>query len=241
MDPNARAWTEIVFNVAYLVTIWWIIFAMLRRQKFFEPKDRPIGRQFILAFILLAAGDLAHVGFRLLAFFQGQNIAEPQPGETSLLLGLGTLATSITVTLFYIMMAIIWRRRFKKPYGWFGILIILAGFARLVMMLFPQNQWTLIVPPQPWSLYRNIPLLIQGLGVAFLFLRDGFAANDRLYKWIGVLILLSFAFYLPVILFVQQVPLVGMLMIPKTISYVVIAALAYYWLFRSTLPRRGHN
>lgn len=241
MDPNLRAWTEIVFNIAYLVTIGILIYAMLRRQKFLEPKDRIIGRQFILAFILLAAGDLGHVGFRALAFAQGQAIADAPPGATSLLVGLGSLATSITVTFFYMIMAIIWRRRFKKPYGWFGILLILAGFARLVILAFPQNQWSLIVPPQPWSLYRNIPLMIQGLGVAFLFLRDGIAANDRLYKWIGICILLSFAFYLPVILFVQQVPLVGMLMIPKTIAYVAIAALAYYWLFRSTLPRRRHS
>lgn len=238
MDPNVRAWTEIIFNVAYLITVWVVIFAMLRRQKFLEPKDRPVGRQFIVAFILLAAGDLAHVGFRVVAFLSGEPVYATPAGATSLLLGIGTLATSITVTLFYMMMAIVWRRRFKKPYGWFGLLLILAGFVRLIMLVLPQNQWALIVPSQPWSLYRNIPLVIQGLGVAILFLRDGFSANDRLYKWAGVCILLSFAFYIPVILFVEQAPLVGMLMIPKTIAYVAIAILVYNLLFRSTLPKR---
>lgn len=238
MNPSLRAWTEIIFNFVYLVTIWVFIVAMLRRRKYLQPKDRQVGNLFITAFILLAAGDVGHVGFRALAFAQGQPIAEAQPGATSLLVGLGSLATAITITLFYIVMAILWRRRFKKPYGWFGILIILAGFARLILMAFPQNQWTLIVPPQPWSLYRNIPLMIQGLGVAYLFLRDSTADNDRLFKWVGICILLSFAFYLPVILFVQQAPLVGLLMIPKTIAYVAIAALAYYLLFRATLPRR---
>ena len=237
MDPNVRAWTEFVFNIAYLVTVWVVIFAMLRRQKFLEPKDRTIGRQFTLAFSLLAAGDLAHVGFRIIAFLQGVPVFDTSPGATSVLLGIGTLATSITVTLFYIMMAIIWRRRFKKPYGWFGILIILAGFARLIIMVFPQNQWPLLVAPPQWSLYRNIPLAILGLGVAFLLLRDSIASNDRLYKWIGICILLSFAFYLPVILFIDQAPMVGMLMIPKTLAYLAMAILTYLWLFRSTLPK----
>jgi predicted permease len=238
MNPTIRAWTEIIFNVVYLVVLWGFIAAMLRRRKFLQPKDRQVGNLFILAFVFLAIGDMGHVGLRALAFAQGQPIAEAQPGDTSLLVGLGALATAITITFFYILMAILWRRRFKKPYGWFGILIILAGFARLIMMVFPQNQWTLIVPPQPWSLYRNIPLMIQGLGVAFLFLRDATTPDDRLYKWVGILILLSFAFYIPVILFVQQEPLIGLLMIPKTLAYLAIAALAYNLLFRSTLPRR---
>jgi hypothetical protein len=49
------------------------------------------------------------------------------------------------------------------------------------------------------------------------------------------MILLSYAFYIPVILFVQQAPMVGMLMIPKTMAYVGIALIAYYSLFRQTV------
>lgn len=239
MNPTMRAWTEIIFNLAYLLILLFLILAMLRRRKFLEPKDRQVGNLFITAFILLGIGDLGHVGLRALAFLQGQAIAEAQPGDTSMLVGIGSISTGVMVTLFYIVMAIIWRRRFKKPYGWFGILIILAGFVRLVMLALPQNQWSLIIPPQPWSLYRNIPLIIQGLGVAFLMLRDAIQTNDRLFRWVGISILLSFAFYLPVILFVQQQPLVGLLMIPKTIAYLAIAALAYNLLFRATIPRRA--
>lgn len=42
----------------------------------------------------------------------------------------------------------------------------------------------------------------------------------------------SYAFYLPVILFVQRAPLVGMLMIPKTLMYVAMAWLAWARLFK---------
>ena len=47
-----------------------------------------------------------------------------------------------------------------------------------------------------------------------------------------MMVLFSYACYIPVILFVQQVPVIGMLMIPKTVAYVVIGFLAYNDLFR---------
>lgn len=87
--------------------------------------------------------------------------------------------------------------------------------------------------PQPWSLYRNAPLLVQGLGVAALFLRDARAARDRPFVQLGAAIALSFAFYLPVVLFIQQAPLVGLLMIPKALAYLAMA-----WVgFRALFPR----
>jgi hypothetical protein len=49
------------------------------------------------------------------------------------------------------------------------------------------------------------------------------------------MILVSYACYIPVILFVQQAPMVGMLMIPKTLAYVAVGFIAYGELFR---PRR---
>jgi hypothetical protein len=84
-----------------------------------------------------------------------------------------------------------------------------------------------VVPPQPWSIYRNLPLMFQGLGVAHLILRDAYAKREWRFVWIGILILVSFGCYVPVVLFVQTAPLLGMLMIPKTISYVAIGFLAF--------------
>jgi hypothetical protein len=95
------------------------------------------------------------------------------------------------------------------------------------------NQWNSTVPPQPWSLYRNLPLTILGLGVAYLILRDAWRVQDRAFTWIGIMILVSYAPYIPVILFVQQVPGIGMLMIPKTMAYVTIGFIAYFNLYRT--------
>lgn len=41
-------------------------------------------------------------------------------------------------------------------------------------------------------------------------------------------IVLSFGFYIPVVLFADAVPMIGMLMIPKTCAYVWMVLMGYY-------------
>lgn len=52
------------------------------------------------------------------------------------------------------------------------------------------------------------------------------------------MILVSYAIYTPVILFVQQAPLIGMLMIPKTVAYVAVGLIAYGALYRAPARAR---
>lgn len=40
-------------------------------------------------------------------------------------------------------------------------------------------------------------------------------------------IILSFAFYIPVVLFADSIPLIGILMIPKTLAYVGTVVIGY--------------
>ncbi len=234
MSETAIMWMEISFNLLYLLVIWGMFYTMRRRQGQVPPALQPQSGLFIAAFGLLALGDTGHVGFRVWAYARGDlESTIPVLGREVGLVGLGALATALTVTLFYVVLLVAWQRRFQKPYGWFGGLLFLAAIARFLLMLPAANQWNSTVPPQPWSLYRNLPLVVLGLGVAALMLRDAAAARDRTYGWIGGMILVSYAFYAPVILFVQQIPLIGMLMIPKTLAYVAIAFLAYAYYFKS--------
>ncbi len=233
MSESMRMWMEIGFNIAYLIVIWIMVVLMLQRQPTVPQADKPVTKLFIWAFALLALGDTGHVGFRVWAYAAGGlDSTITILGQEVGLVGLGAMATAFTVTIFYVLTLMIWQRRYQKPYGWFGALLFAAAAFRLVIMLFPANEWNSVVPPQPWSLIRNAPLIIQGLGVAYLILRDSRAVGDRPFTWVGVMILLSYAFYLPVILFVQQVPTIGMLMIPKTLAYVAIAFIAYFNLFK---------
>ncbi len=70
--------------------------------------------------------------------------------------------------------------------------------------------------------------------VAYPIMRDARARNDRTFFWLGIMILISFACYIPVVLFVQAVPAIGTLMIPKTIAYVAACLLLYNDLYRGT-------
>jgi hypothetical protein len=228
-------WVEIVFNISYLVTIGILILGMLRRQPNVADDDRDLTRPFIGAFALLALGDLGHVGFRVLAYALGGLEATVRLlGREIGLVGLGALSTATTVTFFYVLMLVVWHRRYGKPYGWFGALLFASAVARLILMTFPQNHWGRTVPPWGWSMLRNLPLTVQGLGLAYLILRDAYAREDDAFKTIGWLIIASFSFYLPVILLVQRVPVVGMLMIPKTMAYIAIAWIGYEKLFASS-------
>ena len=46
--------------------------------------------------------------------------------------------------------------------------------------------------------------------------------EDKVFRSLWILILLSFAFYMPVAVAAGIVPLLGMLMIPKTICYILM-------------------
>ena len=221
-------WTEVIFNVAYLIAVWGLVAAMARRRSTVAPNDRTVAQLAMWAFFLLALGDSGHVGFRVLAYARGDlGLKLTVLGQQIGLVGLGALATAFTVTLFYVMMLYVWRARFGKEFGWFEFSLLAAAAVRVGLMLLPGNRWKSVVPPQPWSITRNLPLMLQGLGVAYLILRDAGAARDRTFLWIGVMILISYACYIPVIFYVQQAPLLGMLMIPKTVAYLGIGFLAY--------------
>jgi hypothetical protein len=233
MSETATMWMEVTFNVVYLIVVWGLVVAMARREEAVSPGDLRVARLIRWAFTFLALGDTGHVGFRVLAFAQGDLEATVRLfGRELGLVGLGAMSTAITVTIFYVLMLEVWRVRFGKRYGPFEYLLLAAAVLRLLIMIPAANEWNSSVPPQPWSLYRNLPLTVLGLGIAYLILRDARRSGDRPFAWIGVCILVSYAMYIPVILFVQQVPTIGMLMIPKTMAYVAIGFIAYFGLYR---------
>lgn len=233
MSESARMWMEISFNVAYLIVIWIMVAVMIAQRDRVAPADWPVAKRFIWAFALLALGDTGHVGFRVWAYALGGLEAAPVIlGVPVSLVGFGALATAITVTLFYVLLLDAWRVRFGRRYGWFEWVLLASVPVRFALMALPQNEWSSAVPVQPWSTLRNLPLMLLGLGTAGLILRDAARAHDRTFRWIGIMILVSYACYMPVVFFVQQNPLLGMLMIPKTMAYLAVAFVAYFGLWR---------
>jgi hypothetical protein len=182
----------------------------LRFQRI-PPSARVVGGPLLMAFALLAVGDTAHVGLRLVALAAGNPELTATLGSWRLpLVGFGALVTAITVTGFYGLLLVSHRRLVSRPRGPLEQALLGVLLLRLLLLAFPQNAWNQVVPPQPWSLIRNLPLLALTLGVGWLYLRGSEGVEPRWPRRIGALLLASVLCYLPVVLWIQKIPLLGL-------------------------------
>ena len=85
--------------------------------------------------------------------------------------------------------------------------------------------WTSADAPLAWGIYRNIPFTILGIIIVVLYYRA--SRNDKAFRWMYLSIIISFACYIPVVLFADSIPIIGMLMIPKTCAYVWSVLIAF--------------
>lgn len=230
MSEELRMYVEVGFNVIYLIVVWTMTGIMSLHMSKVSVKNRKSANLFRWAFLLLALGDTGHVGFRVAAYAMGGL------EQNNLLVGLGALATAVTVTFFYVVMLFIWRDRFNGKFGALEYALLASVPLRFLVMTFPQNDWGNSVPPEFWGIFRNSFLVFLGVGVLYLYLRDSIKHKDRLFRWIGYCIFFSYLFYTPVILFARDIPAIGMLMIPKTIMYVAIQFLAYRGIWTQNSP-----
>ena len=119
-----------------------------------------------------------------------------------------------------------WRLEFSHSKNTIYYFLIITGILGLIIFIFSQNEWISNSPDQYWVIIRNIPWSIQGIGVSLLIINDSRKNDDKLMKKIGICILISYLFYLPVVFVGVQYPMLGMLMIPGTIIYM-------FWQFYS--------
>lgn len=218
---------ESAFNVAYLATVWVLVVLLARAKARAKGNITSLAARFTAAFALLAAGDSFHVGARVAQAILGPDrCVSLINGIPSSWLGLGMLATAYTMTVFYMILADTARDRQGGSGAWYWIVQSLLCL-RLVLMALPGNDWESSQPPYVMGLIRNLPLTIAGLWLAIVFLRDGKRRKDASWTGIGLAMLASYGFYLPVILFAASVPALGLLMIPKTVAYVAMGLIAY--------------
>ena len=212
-----QAIVETLFDAVYLVTVITIGILMIRGSK----GDAQF-RLFGLMAVVLGAGDAFHLIPRALALCTTGLESYTVP------LGLGKWTTSVTMTVFYVLLYYVWRQRYqiKGRNGLTAAVYALAA-ARAALCMMPQNQWLSADAPLVWGIYRNIPFALLGLLMIVLFYQSAKQHNDRAFRWMWLTIVLSFGFYIPVVLWADVVPLIGMLMIPKTCAYVWTVCLGY--------------
>ncbi len=92
--------------------------------------------------------------------------------------------------------------------------------ARCTLCLFPQNGWLENSSNMAWGIIRNVPFVILGAVICWLCRKN--KKKDRTFSLVWLYILLSFLFYIPVAVAAGIVPMLGMLMLPKTICYVLL-------------------
>ena len=93
--------------------------------------------------------------------------------------------------------------------------------------MMPQNNWLATDAPLSCGIYRNIPFALMGVIIIVLFYKSVKEKNDKSFRWMWLTIVLSFAFYIPVVLWADVIPMIGMLMIPKTCAYVWTVVIGY--------------
>lgn len=213
-----QAIVETLFDVAYLTLVITIGILMIRGCKG--------NRQFCLfgwMAVVLGAGDAFHLVPRALA------LCTTGLEHYTVALGLGKWITSITMTIFYVLLYYVWRQRYKVS-GQNSLTAAVYGLAglRVVLCMMPQNQWLSAQAPLSWGIYRNIPFALLGLLVIVLFYQSANKRQDRAFRWMWLTIVLSFGFYIPVVLWADTIPMIGMLMIPKTCAYVWTVLIGYF-------------
>ena len=208
---------ETAFDIVYLTLVIKIGIIML-----IKSKGSKQFRLFGIMAITLGCGDAFHLIPRSIA------LLSTGLEDYSFFLGIGKFITSITMTIFYVILYYIWRERYNiKDKSDMTFLVYALAIIRIILCLFPQNNWSTNSSPLSWGIYRNIPFAILGLVIILLFLKSANENNDKPFKFMWLTIVLSFGFYIPVVLFADKVPAVGMLMIPKTCEYVWTVLIGY--------------
>ncbi|MGL5614818.1 MAG: hypothetical protein ACRDD2_01100 [Sarcina sp.] len=213
-----QAIMETIFDVIYLTLV-----ITLGIQMILKGKDK-YTKAFGYMSLLLGLGDSFHLvprAYGLLTIGLEANARA---------LGVGKFITSITMTVFYVILYHIWQMRFnksKEETKSYTLIIYFLAIVRVALCFFPQNDWLNYNAPISWGVYRNIPFALMGILLIYLMYKEAIKNNDQDYKKMAIAVILSFGFYIPVVLWGTTIRIIGMLMIPKTLAYVWVVLIGY--------------
>ena len=198
---------ESTFDILYLLFAIICGIVMLVRAR-----DRA-GRLMGTAALILGAGDAFHLVPRVLNYFVDADFTAA--------LGIGKLVTSVTMTVFYVLLYYVWLEYYKERVNR-GPAVAVWSLAviRVALCAIPQNGWVENRSDLTWGIVRNVPFVALGALICYLYFKS--RNKRRRFRFVWLYILLSFAFYIPVTVGAGYVPILGMLMLPKTVCYILM-------------------
>lgn len=212
---------EAIFDAAYL--IFDLIAAMLF---FIFSQGKTLFILYGILTLTLCGGDAFHLVPRIIRAVRGTN------DKIKRQLGIGLQVSSITMTVFYIILMYIWKYTFPEleiPVILEAVIWI-SAVVRIVICMFPQNNWCTEEGNIKLSIIRNAVFAITSIGVIILYIISGNTYGYHMTRMVAAIII-SFGCYLPVTLFSKSKPKVGLLMIPKTCAYMWVIAMGLQLLF----------
>lgn len=219
--PRVPDLMEAVFDTCYL------LFDLIAGILFFAfSHGSPL---FLLYGVLtwtLCFGDAFHLVPRVLRAIKGSN------EKIERQLGIGLQISSITMTIFYILLLYIWKQTFYEMTApvMLEILIWVSAAVRIVVCMLPQNNWCGEEGNCKLSVIRNAVFAVTGICVIVLYVMSGNTYGYHMTR-MAAAIVVSFGCYLPVTLLSKKMPKIGMLMIPKTCAYIWMIVMGLQLLF----------
>ena len=147
---------EALFCIFYLIFTGITGFRILRKSG-----GRRVISMFGIMTLILVFGDAFHLIPRIFA-------AVNPAGNYAVSLGIGKMITSITMTVFYCILYLIFENWYGQKNTVLRIIMGVLALVRIVLCLLPQNDWT-GAAPVIWGIYRNIPFAVMGLIMVILF------------------------------------------------------------------------
>lgn len=219
--PRVPDLMEAVFDTCYL------LFDLIAGILFFAfSHGSPL---FLLYGVLtwtLCFGDAFHLVPRVLRAVKGSN------EKIERQLGIGLQISSITMTVFYILLLYIWKQTFYEMTApvMLEILIWVSAAVRIAVCMLPQNNWCGKEGNRKLSVIRNAVFAVTGICVIVLYVMSGNTYGYHMTR-MAAAIVVSFGCYLPVTLLSKKMPKIGMLMIPKTCAYIWMIVMGLQLLF----------
>ena len=201
---------ESIFDIGYLTTVMIISLLIIRKG---NRKDMVL---FGVMGLLLGIGDAFHLIPRILGHLT-TGLDDYQS-----YLGFGKLVTSISMTLFYVLLYLFYEERLGENKKVMKLIYSLV-FIRFALLALPGNNWVANDSTLFYGILRNIPFAMIGVIIVMEF----YKSKEKLFVNIAHWIVVSFVCYTIVVLGAGFIPVLGAFMMPKTIAYLIIIILGF--------------